>query len=434
MRLSAVIASAALGAALGVCAGSGAFGDALSVRDAVQIALRQSPALAAARADVRAAGADARVARSMTGVRMSANWFLTAGDMESMVGSTPDVAPPFSRDVPAKGFAVQNVTVMAPIYTGGRLRGQVRAADQRAGMVAAEEGAVRQDVALVVKEAYYRALMADELAAAAKARLDAGSELVRVAKAQLDAGKGIEASVWRAEAEVADARREWTSAQNDYAKAVLDMQTAMGVVPGKPITLADALVYTAPSGDVERSLAEAKRLRPELAAARARAAEAQAQAGSARGALQPQVYGALMADAFVGRDRSAATGYTVGIAVGLPLLDGGQRRAEIARADAVRERAAEEERATVLRVEREVRQAWLDLDTAERNYRTAQSALESARAAYDVIALRVQNQKGIQLELLDALATLDRARGDLARALYDHAMAQARLDRAIGRE
>jgi outer membrane protein TolC len=80
-----------------------------------------------------------------------------------------------------------------------------------------------------------------------------------------------------------------------------------------------------------------------------------------------------------------------------------------------------------------VRQAWLDGATAERNYQTAQAALRSAQAAYDVIAIRVKNQKGIQLELLDALAAVTRARGAVAQALYDHALAAARLDRAIGR-
>jgi outer membrane protein TolC len=80
-----------------------------------------------------------------------------------------------------------------------------------------------------------------------------------------------------------------------------------------------------------------------------------------------------------------------------------------------------------------VRQAWLDRDTAAQNYRTAQAALQTARSAYDVIVLRVQNQKGIQVEQLDALTALIRTRANLAQALYDHTLAAARLQRATGR-
>ncbi len=413
----------------GLLGGSSALAQApgpLSVAEAVRIALKQSPAIAAARADLRAAQAETRGARAMAGPQVSANTFVTAGDMESMVGSAPDVTPAFSRDVPARGFVVQNVSVMVPIYTGGRLSGQVRAASSDAD-------SVRLDVALAVKEAYYRALLAAELAKVAQGRLDADTGVVRTTQAQLDAGKGIEASVRRAEAEQADAQRELTAARNDQAKALLDLQAATGADMSEAIALTDGLASAAPAGDLNAALAEAARLRPELAAARARVSAAGAQAGAARGSLQPQVYGALMADAFADHDMNAATGYTAGIAVGLPLFDGGQRRAEVARATAMRERAEADAREAALRVEKEVRQAWLDVRTAEATYANAQAAVRAAQAAYDVVALRVQNQKSVQVELLDALAALTRARGSVAQALYDAAVAAARLERAVGR-
>lgn len=405
----------------------------ITLAEALRIALEQSPAVLAAQADARAARSEVRSARAMAGPQVSANAFLTAGDMESMVGSVPDVTPTFSRDVPAGGFAMQNLTVMTPIYTGGRLRGRVHAASERARAASGDMESVRADVAFAVKEAYYRALLAAERVKVARARLEMDRELVRTAQAQADAGKGIPASVHRAEAELADAQREATEAANDREKALLDLAASMGASLASALEPSDALEYRGWSGALEGALAEARRLRPELAAARARVAAAQADTAVARGALQPQVYGAAMADAFAGKGMSPSTGYTVGVAVGFPLLDGGQRRAETAKAAALQERSNAELRLVELRVEREVRQAWLDGATAERNYQTAQAALRSAQAAYDVIAIRVKNQKGIQLELLDALAAVTRARGAVAQALYDHALAAARLDRAIGR-
>jgi outer membrane protein TolC len=126
-------------------------------------------------------------------------------------------------------------------------------------------------------------------------------------------------------------------------------------------------------------------------------------------------------------------GYSVGLVLSLPLLDGGQRRAELAQAGAREERAGAEESDLELRVANEVEQAWLDVQTAAENYHTAQVALRAAQSAYDVTAVRVQNQKGILVEQLDALAALTQARGNVARSLYDHSLAAARLQRAVGR-
>jgi outer membrane protein len=123
----------------------------------------------------------------------------------------------------------------------------------------------------------------------------------------------------------------------------------------------------------------------------------------------------------------------VGLVISLPLLDGGQRRAETARARAQEERTQAEESDLELRVANEVQQAWLDVQTAAENYNTAQAGVLAAQSAYDVTVLRVQNQKSILLEQLDALAVLTQARANIAQALYDHSVAVARLHRAVGR-
>ncbi len=124
-----------------------------------------------------------------------------------------------------------------------------------------------------------------------------------------------------------------------------------------------------------------------------------------------------MADGFTSHPQGTREGYTVGVVLSLPLMDGGQRRAETAQARARQERAEAEARDLELRVAVEVQQAWLDVQTAAENYRTAQAALQAAQAAYDVTALRVQNQKGLLVEQLDALAALTQARGNVAQAL-----------------
>lgn len=152
-----------------------------------------------------------------------------------------------------------------------------------------------------------------------------------------------------------------------------------------------------------------------------------------RGSQGPQVYGMAMADGLSSHQLGTREGYSLGLVISLPLIDGGQRRAETAQTRAQEDRVHAELQDLELRVTNEVRQAWLDVQTAAENYHTAEAALVAAQSAYDVTAVRVQNQKGILLEQLDVLAALTQARANISQALYHHSLATARLQRAVGR-
>jgi outer membrane protein TolC len=145
------------------------------------------------------------------------------------------------------------------------------------------------------------------------------------------------------------------------------------------------------------------------------------------------VYGTAMADAFSGHSMPSGNGGTIGLAISLPLFDAGQRRAEVAQASASQDRLDADLQNTDLAVTNEVRQSWLDVETTAENFTNAQAALLAAQSAYEVTNMRVQAQKSILVELLDAQTALTRARANLAQALYDHATAVARLQHAEGR-
>lgn len=405
----------------------------LSIVEAVQIGLRESLSIRAARADVRGAEAETQAARSMTLPQISANTYLTTGNASNIFGTSPSVTPVNSLIVPAESFADQNFTLMVPLYTGGRLGNLVRSASERRAAAAAGVAGVQAETVLAIKDAYYRTLLDAEFIGVAQRRIDADMELVQNAQAQYEAGKGIEAVRQRAEAELADAQRELTMANNEQQKAMLGLKTVMGISPESGISLSDVLTFVVPTGDLAASLRQAVTGRPELLAVRARARAVQAQVGTARGSREPQIYGTAMADALTSRTQSSSNGATVGVVISFPLFDAGQRNAEAAQAQAAQNRAEDEVQSQEAQVSLEVRQAWLDVQTATQNYTTAQVGLKSAQTAYEVTALRVQNQKGIPVEQLDALTALTRARANLAQALYDQALAVARIERSTGK-
>jgi outer membrane protein len=406
----------------------------LSLQSAVDAALERNPGIQAMRSEAEAAGHETSAIRAMTRPQISANTYLSSGSMPNILGTAMGVSPVNALTVPEKSFIDQNITLMVPLYTGGRLSGAVKAASGREDAAEANIATAQADVALLVREHYYRALLSAEFVEASRARVDASAGMLVITRAQFEAGRGIQASVARAEGELADARRMLALAQNERTKTLLELKRTMGVHLDSDIVLSDMLSITPPTDDLRDELAEANRLRPELLAARARLEAARAGTGSAKGSRKPQIYGAAMADAFAPRgDGNKSGGGTVGIVMSIPLFDANQRRSEVAQAEALQRRAEAELKDLELRVAMEVRQARLDLETAVENYRAAGTVVQSSQAAYDVVRLRVENQRSILVEQLDALAALTQTKVNLAQALFDHSTAVARLRRAIGR-
>jgi multidrug efflux system outer membrane protein len=184
----------------------------------------------------------------------------------------------------------------------------------------------------------------------------------------------------------------------------------------------------------EKLLAEAMEKRPELRAA-LRQAEAQNYAVRAAKALYaPQVGWTVMANYMSGTgDMGQGTGgYLAGIAVGLPIFDGGRRKAMVVEAQAMREKALAEVERLKLQIASEVDTALRELQTALQNLQTAQTALKAAEEDERVAKVRYEAGRSVLVEYLDALVTLLRAQVNEAQARYELAVAEDKLRRAIG--
>ncbi|MHB1551174.1 MAG: TolC family protein, partial [Vulcanimicrobiaceae bacterium] len=75
---------------------------------------------------------------------------------------------------------------------------------------------------------------------------------------------------------------------------------------------------------------------------------------------------------------------------------------------------------------------WRELTAARRNVETAQTGLVDAEKTLQVTQLRQRSGKGIQLEVLDALAVTANAREAVLRAQARFDIAAAALRRAAG--
>lgn len=399
----------------------------LNLTESLRLARLSSPTLQAARAEADAANAGARAARAQTLPQLSVNGFGTTGNQTSILSSSPMVEPPAWMMTAPGTFIDGNLMLMVPLIAS-RLNAMKSAASWQSRAAAGEFAEVQAEVDLRVAEAYYEVLRARQMASAAVSRVAAAQELVNNAQARFEAGSGIEANVSRAQAELSSAERQLTSARNDEAKAVLELQTVIGLDQATNLVVEEETADI-PELTVDEALKLAKETRGVLIAARARVEAASAEVRAAQGQRSPQLYCVAMGDVTNRRDMG---GVTAGLTLSFPLFDGGRISAETAQAKAMRTRAEAQLKDAELTVQKEVRQAVLDLQTARSNETSAAASVKAAQSAYEVIALRVQAGKSILVEQLDALQVLTEARADLARATFEVQLAKAKVMKASG--
>lgn len=326
-----------------------------------------------------------------------------------------------------------------PLFTGGRLLGGLIAARAQERQQFHLYRANRFETALKIKEAYWRAALAE-----AKIKVDTdyvkSRELsVYNMRARLEQGKVPRADYLREEAELARARAQVNEDYRAFNTELLDLKVRLGVNITSLITLKDKLEFVEKSGELAGYLVDAGQERPEIARAKSRIREMKAKRMIALSKYSPQVYlyglGSNATGPTPGVDGSAngRWGATLGIMGSINLFDSGSRWNELRAATTSLQEAEIARREAELKVAQEVSQSWIDLELARRNVDLARSEVASAEEDKRLFHARYLVGKSIALEDFDAGVKLLQARLELLKALYDYRMAEAGLVWATGK-
>lgn len=406
---------------------------AVSVQEAVQIALKNNPRIRAQAADVDAAQSRVGMSRSQTKIRISTTTFATTGTMSNIITGPPAVEPQNAMRVPDETQLDQNLMAMYPIYTGGRLKNRVRATESLVNAARSDVKSTKLDVTLEASVAYRRALLARRFVEAYEQRVAESMERLRIAEEQFKEGRIAKFDLLRNQTELAEAQQLLVNSERDVNVAMIDLKTVLGISQASELTLTSELSLEPVEVDIDELTLLAQRRRPEVAAAQARIKSAQATVGAAKALYKPQVYAVGMQDfAFSSGGDNFDQGFTIGVTAAIPLVDAGERKSAVNEAKAMVERLEAEQRQVILMVNRDVATALAELQAAGRNVELSETAVEQAEEDYRVIRLRYEAGRSLNVEVLDALASLTRARTNYAGALYEYSVARDRLERAVG--
>lgn len=400
----------------------------LTLDDASKYAREHSPMLKEARSEYASALASSRKSLSMLGPQIGINGLASQSQSGAFFSSPPGSDPGSVYAAPSGAYWAANVMAMFPLFAP-QLRAMADAGSFQARAAAGRLKEREGEVVYMVAEAFSMALGMRAEAEVACARLQATQEMLRTVEARFQAGATIQAQVDRVRAEVSRAERGLVRARNAEAKALLELKEAMGSPLDSDTNLSGELGAPTAVPDLKASLLQARQSRGLILEATAAADQTRREVKAAQSQRLPRAYAIGMADVMRQREMG---GLSVGLAVSLPLFDSGQIRSDVNRAKAMQDAAEARHASAVLQVEKEVRQAILDIESAVVNRSSADAELQAATTAYGTIKERVEVGKSILVEQLDAFETLTMAQSEVVKAQLEFALALARLHKATG--
>jgi outer membrane protein TolC len=405
----------------------------LSFADAVRRAAGEAPAVEVAGLRTDAATARVRQARAalLPSLGVSASWanrdFNSKAQGISFPG-VPTIIGPFNS-YDGRVRVTQTLFDPAALARVGAARGLVTSAS-------ADRSAVVEAAAQVAALAYLRAARAEATVGARRADSTLAAELVGLARAQREAGVSAAIDVTRARTQLAEASGALIVARNQRDRATIDLARALGLDPATAIALADTLSANLAAvelpPDRDAGVAQALATRPDLAAEVARGTAARRTASAISAERLPK----LEAEADYGmsgvRMPDAIATRQVALQVTVPILDGFRREGRLAEQHATVRESEVRTRDLRRQVAAEVEGALLDLGSAGAQLTIAADRLGLANE--EVTQARERFKAGVagNIEVINAQASLLRARDADIDARFAAAAARVALARAVG--
>jgi len=390
--------------------------DTLRLADALQLARRANPMLAAARAEAVAAAARIGPAGALPDPE------LQLGLMNRMAGDFGSTADPMTMN---------QLQVMQMLPWPGKL-GHARAAARHAAAAQGASAAEQERMlAARVRMAYYDAAYADRALAVLRRTLELLRNFRDVATQMYATGAGVQQDALRAQVEVARMSEELTrTAQERLAAAV-----RLNALLGRPATDTVAALElpdstTAALASRDSLIAWALAGRPALDAGRERLAAADASFAGARLEILPDL---RLGFAYQQRPAFPAM-VSVMVGVDVPLFAGARQLAARREMAALRDMSAAEladlRNETTAQVV-ELRARAEQDQNLTRLYRS--SVLPQARAAVDAALAGYRVGRVSFMQLVDNEMTVNRYETERYRLAADHQQALGELEALVGR-
>ncbi len=411
-------------------AGAAPFQGRLSLADAVQRALGANLGAVNAGQALRQAKAQERVARSPLMPNVSA--YMRENVLQNNLAAfgfnfpgLPSVVGPFGY-FDFRASVQQSVADMTSLNN-------YRAAQETVKASAASAEDARDLIVLAAGGVYIQAVAAKARVALARVQVETARGIYEQTLQRRQAGIAAQIEVNRATVQQQTQKQRLLTLENDLARQKISLARITGLPVNAQYDLSDDLLFVPPPvATPEEALRHAFETRADLKAAEVQIRVAEKGLAAARATRLPSL--GVSADyGVIGKGLPDAKGtFNFSANLKIPIWQGGKGAADRELAETALEQRRAEYEDLKGRIESELRNAWLDLDSAASQIELAQSsqqvASQTLRLAREKLAEGVTDSVEV-IQAEDALAT---AGLDYITGLFAHNLAKLNLARATG--
>lgn len=404
----------------------------LSLKQAVQLALKQNPQVILANLNVSTSRQNQNLSKSnlLPQVNAGFDYSVSRINPRALLGTSiagfPGHLGPF-------WVMSGGVSASMPVFDL-TLWKRYQASKQSVNASSADELTDREQSVLLVVSQYLGAQRALADVQAAQSRVDLAQALYDQAADLQRSGVGTGIDTLRANVELQNEKQRLISAKTTLETTVYGLAQLLNLDPRQPITLADQMEFGAtpqfePSSTVEAAWQD----RPELKALSARLRSAELSKQANRASRLPSLH--VSAD-FNQQGLTPTTvipTYTYAASLNIPIYTGGRIESEIALADIDIRKLKEQEEDIRTRIAVQVQTALKQVDSARSEVDVANLGVTLAREELTQASDRFKAGVANNVEVITAQDALARANDNQIAALYRFNQARADLAHAGGR-
>lgn len=394
----------------------------LSLEDAVQMALENNHSIKSALADVDVAKWNLSKYRRKTGVALSLS--SAANHVNDTLAQQHNLA---------NTYYTNSASASIPLYDFS-LRSGIEAAGYGVNSADVTLESTKQAIRYQATADYYNILNYQNLIKVQEDTVRAYQEHLDNVNAQYRVGTVAKSDVLSSQVNLANAQQSLTTAQNNYDIAVATLNNVIGLPTDTVLEIDDELKHPSYNLNLEDCTAYALNNRADGAAAYYAVKQAEAGINTARAGWYPTVT-ASASKAIEGKKEfktDIGNTWLLGATASWNIFDNGVTAASVHNAEATLLKAQENLKAQDETIQLDVRTALLNLQAAEKNISTMETAVKQAEEDLKIANVRYSAGVGTNLDVMDATEKMTAARTNYNTALYNYNVNKAALDKAMG--
>jgi outer membrane protein len=420
-----------LALALGVLKAADAPPLRLTLREAVQMALKQNPQVQIANLNIAESRENQTVARSalMPQINLDASESLHRVNLAAAFGKK---IPQFPGHVGPFWLTQGGPSGSMPVFDLTAWR-RWQASKENVNVSRAQELVVREENVQLVVSQYLGSLRAAADVKAAQSRMDLAKALFDQAADLQKNGAGTGIDTLRSNVQYQNERQRLIAAQTALKTTLFGLARLLNIDPHQSVELSDeSEFFRTAEYSANETIEHAYTARPELKALASQICSTELQKQSVRDERVPRVTLKGVWNMQGVSPSTAIPVYTYQASVDVPLFTGGRIKAQTAVADIEVKKLAQQETDLKNRIALEVKTAIAQIESAKTEVDVANLSVQLAQE--EVTQARDRFQAGVanNIEVVTAQDELSRANDNQIAALYRYNQARADLAHATG--